>query len=101
MSVLMIAKFAGDPETLRAAYDKADSALEAKLGTRMPPGATHHVCAISDDALFVVDVWESEETLRGMLQAPEFVDTVMAAGFPSPTDADIQIFPIHAELPAS
>jgi hypothetical protein len=49
----------------------------------------------------VVDVWESEETLREMLQAPEFVDTLMAAGFPSPEDADIQIVPVHAELPAS
>ena len=101
MSVLMIAKFPGDPEALKVACDKADDELEAKFGTRMPPGATHHVCATSDDGLFIVDVWESEEVLRGMLQSPEFGETVVAAGFPSPAEADIQILPIYAELPPS
>jgi hypothetical protein len=51
--------------------------------------------------LFIVDVWESEETRRGMVQAPEFVDTVVAAGFPSPADADMEILPMHAQLPES
>jgi hypothetical protein len=101
MPVLMIAKFPGDPEALKAAYDKADIELEAKLGTRMPPGSVHHVSAIAADGIYIVDVWESEAALRGMLESPEFGETVVAAGFPPPDQADIQILPIHAVLPAT
>jgi hypothetical protein len=101
MSVLLIAKFPGDPDALKTAYDKADAELESKLGTRMPPGSLHHVSAVAPDGLYIVDVWESEESLRGMLQSPAFMETLKAAGFPGPDEADIQIVPIHAVLTTS
>ena len=43
-------------------------------------------------------VWESEETLRGMLGSPEFAETLTDAGFPPVADAEIQILPVHAVL---
>ena len=98
MAVLMIAKFHGDPEALKIAYDKADGQLASKLGTRMPPGSLHHVSAVAPDGLYIVDVWESEETLQGMLGSPAFTETLADAGFPGPDQAEIQVLPVHAVL---
>ena len=100
MAVLLIAKFPGDPEVLKKAYDQADSDLAAKFGTRMPPGSLHHVGASAPDGFYVVDVWESEAALRGMLESPAFTETIIAAGFP-PEQAEIQVLPVHAVLTAT
>lgn len=98
MPVMMIAKFKGDPEQLTHAYDVADAELEKAMGTRMPPGALHHVSAPAADGLYIVDVWESEQALRGMLESPEFGATLSKAGFPPADQAEIQILPVHTAM---
>ena len=99
MAVLMIAKFKGSPSELKTAYDKSSKLLEEQTGSALPPGAVRHACALSDDALFVVDIWESEEVLRGTIESDQFEQMLTSQGFPSPRNAEIQILQVHATIP--
>jgi hypothetical protein len=99
MAVLMIAKFSGDPKQLKSAYDAADAALLAQTGSSVPPGVFRHTCAVSGDALYIVDVWESEEAARSIVESDQFDEVLRSAGFPSPKEAEIEFLDVHAVQP--
>jgi hypothetical protein len=61
VAVMLIARWNGDVESLKEAYDKA----HRLIGERGAPSAElRHHCAIGDGALYVIGVWESEEAVR-------------------------------------
>jgi len=100
MAVLLIARFNGSPDQLKRAYDQASKMLEAQTGSAMPPGAIRHTCALADNALYIVDIWQSEQAVRSMLESEQFEQVLTAAGFPSPRQADIQVLQVHNTIPA-
>ena len=61
--MILVATFVGDVVELKAAYDRAD-ALIMQRGGPVPLGELRHHCATSDDALYIVGVWESAEHIR-------------------------------------
>jgi quinol monooxygenase YgiN len=92
MAVVLIAKFPGDVEQLTRAYDQAHRVIMEKGGA---PGELRHHCATSEDALWLIGVWESEEQLRARFASPEFQEALRGAGFPSPKTADLTILRLH------
>ncbi len=96
MAVMVIARFEGDVEQLKQAYDRA----HLLIGERGAPTAElRHHCAISDDALYLIGVWESEERLRTRFESREFEETLTSVGFPSPKTADVTVLQLHAIEP--
>jgi len=96
MAVVLIAKFAGDVTQLTRAYDEAHRIIMERGGG---PGELRHHCAISDDALWLIGVWESEDRLRTRFASPEFEETLASVGFPSPKTAELTILQLHAIEP--
>ena len=96
MPVVLIARWDGEVESLKAAYDKAHSLIMERGG---PPGELRHHCAIGDGALYIIGVWESEETVRSRFAGSEFEEALTSTGFPSPRDAHITILDLHAAEP--
>ena len=96
MAVMVIARFEGDVEQLKQAYDRAHL-LIGEQGA--PTAELRHHCAISDDALYLIGVWESEERVRTRWASGEFEDVLTSVGFPSPKTADITILELHATEP--
>ena len=92
----MIARFDGDVEELKRVYDAAHARIMSAGG---PPGELRHHCAIGDDALYIIGVWESEERLRTRLASDEMRGALAASGFPSFDNADITILQLHAIEP--
>jgi len=93
---MVIARFEGDVEQLKQAYDRA----HLLIGERGAPTAElRHHCAISDDALYLIGVWESEERLRTRFESREFEETLTSVGFPSPKTADVTVLQLHAIEP--
>lgn len=96
MAVVMIARFDGNVEQLKQAYDKA----HRLIGEQGAPAAElRHHCAVSDDALYLIGVWESEERLRTRFESREFEETLISVGFPSPKTADVTVLQLHAIEP--
>ena len=98
MAVLLIARFSGDVADLTRAYDHGHAMIMAADGAEQFGELRHH-CAISQDALYIVGVWQSEEHVRTRWQSPEFEARLVSAGFPSPKTADITILDLHAIEP--
>jgi hypothetical protein len=97
--VVLIARFEGNVEDLREAYDRAHALIMSRGGaTRF--GELRHHCAIGENALYIIGVWESEDQARRRWTSPEFDKTLTSAGFPSPRDADLTILELHATEPA-
>lgn len=96
MRALLIARFRGDVEELTRAYDRAHQAIMEAGGA---PGELRHHCAVGDDSLFLVGVWESEELLRTRLASEGFQRALAEAGFPSIDDAEITVLRLHAVEP--
>ena len=96
MHVLLIARFAGDVERLKRAYDDAHRLVMERGG---PPGELRHHCAVDEDALYIVGVWESAEHLRRRFASTEFKETLAETGFPSFDTADLTILRLHAIEP--
>ena len=96
MPVVLIARWDGDVENLKAAYDEAHRRIMERGG---PPGELRHQCAIGDRALYIIGVWESEESVRSRFASGEFEEALASTGFPSPKDADITILELHAIEP--
>src|SRR5680860_493040 len=92
MAVMLVARFDGNVEQLRQAYDKAHH-LIVESG---PAAELRHHCAIGDGALFIIGVWESEERLRSRFESQEFEETLTSVGFASPKTADVTILQLHA-----
>jgi hypothetical protein len=98
MAVVLIARFDGDVDELAAAYDRAH-ALIMSSGGAVPSGELRHHCATSDDALFIIGVWVSEEHVRRRWASDEFRDALTSCGFPPPEAADLTILDLHATEP--
>ena len=94
MSVLAVFRWEGDPEALLAAYNRE---LQQSVPAREQPRRVIHICARGDNEVVIVELWESEEARRGMMENPEFLGNVEAAGFPSdPTET---LYEVHATIP--
>lgn len=96
MRALLIARFRGDVEELTRAYDRAHRAIMEAGGA---PGELRHHCAVGDDSLFLVGVWESEDLLRTRLASEGFQRILTEAGLPSTEDAEITVLRLHAAEP--
>lgn len=96
MAVVLIAKFPGDVVELTRAYDEAHRVIMERGGA---PGELRHHCAISEDALWLIGVWGSEEQLRSRFASEEFQDILRTAGFPSTADAEVTVLQLHAVEP--
>ena len=96
MPTLVIARFRGDVEKLTRAYDRAHRAIMDAGG---PPGELRHHCAVSDDSLYIVGVWESEEAMRTRFASQQMRDALVAAGFPPMDDAEVSVLRLHAVEP--
>jgi hypothetical protein len=93
---MLVARFDGDVQQMVNAYDAAHRLIMERGG---PPGELRHHCAVSDEALYIIGVWESEERLRTRLASDEFNETLASVGFPSFDAADITILELHAIEP--
>jgi hypothetical protein len=69
VAVMVFAQFEGDVEHLKHVYDRAHL-LIGEQGA--PTAELRHHCAISDDALYLIGVWESEERLWTRFESREF-----------------------------
>lgn len=96
MPALLIARFRGDVGQLTRAYDRAHKTIMDAGGA---PGELRHHCAVGDDSLYLVGVWESEELLRTRFASAEFQRILSEAGFPSIEDAEITVLHLHAIEP--
>ena len=96
MPALVIARFRGDVEQLTRAYDRAHRAIMDAGG---PPGELRHHCAVGQDSLYIVGVWESEATMRTRFASREMRDALAGAGFPAMDQAEITVLDLHAVEP--
>ena len=94
---MLIARFEGDVEDLIAAYDKAHDLIMSRGGA-VPVGELRHHCATSDDALYIIGVWESNKALRARWSSTEFRDLLGSVGFP-PAPTEMRILELHAIEP--
>src|SRR5690349_17139282 len=95
--VVLIARFEGDIQQLMAAYDEAHDLIMSRGGA-VPVGELRHHCATSDEALFIIGVWESERAARARCSSPEFKGLLASVGFP-PTPTEMTILALHAIEP--
>jgi quinol monooxygenase YgiN len=96
MTTLLIARFRGDVEKLTNAYDRAHREIMNAGG---PPGELRHHCAVGDDSLYIVGVWESEEAMRARFASPKMHEALARAGFPAMDEAEMTVLPLHAIEP--
>jgi len=75
MVAAFISRTPGDPEELRALYEENYTALAGAPGRGedwgTPLVVLQHICGFSDDAMYIIDVFENEETLNNLVNAPE------------------------------
>jgi heme-degrading monooxygenase HmoA len=55
-----------------------------------------HVFASGEDGAVVIDLWESEDGFRRMMDDPEFRRNVEAADWPS--DPEVEIYRVRATM---
>jgi hypothetical protein len=83
---MLIAKFVGDVDELKAVYDRGH-ALIMERGGAVPFGELRHHCATSEDALYIIGVWESADHIRRRWADDEFNKVLASVGFPTePTE---------------
>src|SRR5262245_43011744 len=89
MPAMLIAKFVGDVDELKALYDRGHAVIMARGGA-VPFGELRHHCATSNDALYIIGVWESAEHIRQRWDSEEFRPLLESVGFPTePTERTI------------
>ena len=98
MAVMLIARFEGDVEELAEAYDRAHALIMSRGGA-VPSGELRHHCATSDDSLYIIGVWQSEDHVRTRWSSTEFTEALTSVGFPSPDSAELTILHLHATEP--
>jgi hypothetical protein len=98
MAVMLIARFDGDVDQLREAYDRAHALIMSR-GDATGAGELRHHCAIGNGVLYIIGVWESEERVRTRWASEDFENLLTSAGFPSPKTANITILELHATEP--
>jgi hypothetical protein len=97
MAAILIAKFVGDVAELKASYDRAHT-LIMKSGSAATIGELRHHCATSDDALYIIGVWESADHIRKRWASDEMRSLLEGVGFPTePTERTI--LDLHAIEP--
>jgi hypothetical protein len=96
--VVLIARFDGDVRQLTQAYDRGHALIMSRGGATSFGELRHH-CAISDGALFIIGVWDSEEHARSRWSSPQLEATLTSVGFPSPKTAHLSILQLHAIEP--
>ena len=97
MPVVLIARFEGNVDELKAAYDRAHELIGSQPGP--PIGELRHHCAVDDTSLYLIGVWESEERLRSRWESKDFERTLTSVGFPSPHEAETKILRLHEIMP--
>jgi hypothetical protein len=95
--VLLIARFDGDVRELTAAYDRAHALIMSRGGA-VPIGELRHHCATSDDALYIMGVWESEDHVWTRWSSDEFKAVLASVGFPT-EPSDMTVLRLHAIEP--
>src|SRR5512133_4379683 len=98
VAVMLVARFDGDVDQLRQAYDNAHALIMSRGGATGVGELRHH-CAIGKGALYIIGVWESEERVRTRWASEEFEHVLTSAGMPSPKTAEITILELHAPAP--
>ena len=98
MAVMLIARFEGDVDELTKAYDRAHALIMSRGGA-VPSGELRHHCAVSEDSLYIIGVWESEQHVRERWSSGEFEALLVSVGFPPPGSAQITILQLHATEP--
>jgi hypothetical protein len=98
MTVVLIARFDGDVPEMIEAYDRAH-ALIMRRGGAVPSGELRHHCATTENSLYIIGVWESEEHVRRRWSSDAFKRTLTSVGFPDPTQASMTILQLHATEP--
>jgi len=96
MPALLIARFRGNVDELTRAYDRAHRVIMDAGGA---PGELRHHCAVGDDSLYLIGVWESEELLKARFASGRFQQILAEAGFPSTDTAEVTILHLHAVEP--
>jgi len=94
---MLIARFDGDVQYLTDAYDKAHDLIMSRGGA-VSVGELRHHCATSDDALFIIGVWESDEAVRARWSSTAFKELLASVGFPE-TPTHMTILELHAIEP--
>jgi hypothetical protein len=98
MAALLIARFDGDSEELKQAYDRGH-ALIISRGGAVRFGELRHHCAVGDGALYIVGVWDSEEHARSRWSSDDLEEVLTSVGFPPPNSADLKILELHTIEP--
>jgi hypothetical protein len=98
VAVRLIARFDGDVDQLKGAYDRAHALIMSRGGATGVGELRHH-CAIGEGALYIIGVWESEERVRTRWASEDFEDVLTSVGFPSPKTAETTILELHATEP--
>ena len=98
MRAMLIARFDGDVDQLTEAYDRAHALIMSRGGA-VPIGELRHHCAVGNDALYIIGVWESLDHVRTRWASNEFKDLLTSVGFPSPDTATVTILELHATEP--
>jgi hypothetical protein len=62
-------------------------------------GEMRHYCAVGQDALYIIGLWESEELIRSRWSSDELENALVSFGFPSPKTADLTILHLHNTEP--
>jgi hypothetical protein len=97
MAVMLVARFDGDVVKLTEAYDRAHALIMSRGGA-VPIGELRHHCATSDDALFIIGVWESEDHVRKRWSSDKFRELLVSVGLP-PSPSEMTILHLHAIEP--
>jgi hypothetical protein len=98
VAVMLIARFDGDVPDLVRAYDRAHALIMSRGGAVSSSELRHH-CATSENSLYIIGVWESEDHVWRRWSSEEFKETLTSVGFPAPDQAEITILQLHAIEP--
>lgn len=99
MAAMLIARFDGDTDELKRAYDRAHTLVMSRGGA-VRFGELRHHCAVGPGALYIIGVWESSDHIRARWSSDEFEAALVSVGFPSPKTVDMTILELHATEPA-
>ena len=80
------------------AYDRAHALIMSRGGA-VPSGELRHHCATTENSLYIIGVWESEEHVRRRWSSDEFKRRLTSVGFPDPAQASMTILRLHATEP--
>lgn len=80
MSVLVIAKFAGDTNAFRTALNERADEFRAVAPRAQEAGAVHHRFGVGDGYVVVVDEWRSAEQFQAFFADPELQKFIASAG---------------------